>query len=97
MKTLANGLLIAIFSGFAATSVSAEKITFNGYIAEYSCSADSLDKDCKDLSGLVNTLKKTENSLSLNQLVRKSNQKAANLSVQDLENKQNKVLIVNYN
>ncbi|NHB58950.1 hypothetical protein G9F32_13115 [Acinetobacter sp. 194] len=97
MKTLSKTILIAILTGFAAHSVNAEEITFHGNIAEFSCSQDSLDKDCKDVAGLVNRLKNTESSLKLTQLVNGNTQRAAKLSIQDIDNKEHKVLVVNYN
>lgn len=97
MKTLSKSILIAVLTGFAAHSVNAEVITFNGSIAEFSCSQDSLDKDCKDVSGLVNNLKKTEDSLKMNQLINGNTQRAAKIVVQDIENKEHKILVVSYN
>lgn len=97
MKTLTNALLIAFFSSVTTGSLHAEKITFSGYISEFSCSADSLDKECKDISGLLDTLKKSENTVKFSQLSNATQQKVANISIQDIEKKQHKIVVVNYN
>lgn len=96
MKYIKTSILCSIVCSAFLGQAHAEKITFQGSIAEFSCSKDSIDQDCKVVSGLVETLKNAESTLEVTQILKGVEQKTATFEIQDTDNKDNKVLTVNY-
>lgn len=96
MKTFSSALLISIFSGIFTTHIHAEKITFSGSIAEFSCSKDSIDAECKNVVNTVERIKSSKSSLNMAQIINSADKKTANYSIQNIDNKDKKVLTVNY-
>ncbi|WP_374667568.1 hypothetical protein [Acinetobacter sp.] len=86
---------VLIFCGIGAIC-HAEQISFNGSIAEFTCTQQSQDQACQDVQKAMSKIKLQQVSDSYS-AAQKQATKAANLSIESTEHQYKKVLVVNYN
>ena len=73
----------------------AEQINFNGTISEFTCAQQSTEQACLDLNKAIIKLKIQQDS-SANSALNKQTSKTADISIENTENQNRKVMVINY-
>ncbi|WP_180084782.1 hypothetical protein [Acinetobacter sp. YH12145] len=88
-------LSIIIFCGIG-TNGHADEINFTGTISEFTCAEQSTEQACLDLKEAISKLK-IQQDFSAYSPFNKQTSKTADISIENTENQNRKVLVINYN